>query len=518
MITINQSENQRIRLVNSNIQDLQINQNENQNIQINRNLPQDLNINQPENQTILINGGGAVIGITDVLVNGVSVVSGNIAYVIVPTKTSDLINDSGFITSETDPTVPSYIKAITLSDINNWNNKQAELISGTNIKTINGNSILGNGNLVISGTQYNAGNGISIENDTITNTVTSYNALSDLPIIPTKTSDLINDNDFVEEGELAEVALTGSYASLNNTPNIPIYTSDLTNDSGFIDNTVNNLTNYMLTTDINTALGNKQDTLVSGTNIKTINSTSLLGAGDITITQPTKTSDLTNDSGFITNTDYATSSTGGVVKVNGFGLAMATNGTLRGSTYTYANYTTTNNTSLITKGTLENVITGKNLAVTDTDNNFTARQSINGGLDVTGRVEIYNTTPYIDFHYNNDPGDYTSRIIESSSGLLQSIGNFIAPNIPEHNPLLNLNLTVSSSTNFNDLTTSGNQLFSNITGASNAPLSTIDGMLIVLNLNNTNMVMQLFYNQPNDTLYFRFNWYGVSWSTWKALT
>ena len=41
---------------------------------------------------------------------------------------------------------------------------------------------------------------------------------------------------------------------------------------------------------------------------------------------PTKTSDLTNDSNFISNTDYATASTGGVVKV-GSGLSIA-NGVL----------------------------------------------------------------------------------------------------------------------------------------------------------------------------------------------
>lgn len=37
-------------------------------------------------------------------------------------------------------------------------------------------------------------------------------------------------------------------------------------------------------TQISTALSDKQDTLVSGTNIKTVNNTSLLGSGDITIT------------------------------------------------------------------------------------------------------------------------------------------------------------------------------------------------------------------------------------------
>ena len=43
----------------------------------------------------------------------------------IPTKTSDLTNDSGFITgyTETDPTVPSHVKNITQKNITNWNNK-----------------------------------------------------------------------------------------------------------------------------------------------------------------------------------------------------------------------------------------------------------------------------------------------------------------------------------------------------------------------------------------------------------
>lgn len=71
---------------------------------------------------------------------------------------------------------------------------------------------------------------------------------------------------------------------------IPTKTSELTNDSGFI---------------TEAALATKQDTLVSGTNIKTINNTSLLGSGNISVATasdiPTKTSDLINDSGFITS-------------------------------------------------------------------------------------------------------------------------------------------------------------------------------------------------------------------------
>lgn len=57
-------------------------------------------------------------------VNSVNNQTGNVT-INVPTKTSDLNNDSGFITdyTETDPTVPDHVKNIKLSDIENWNNK-----------------------------------------------------------------------------------------------------------------------------------------------------------------------------------------------------------------------------------------------------------------------------------------------------------------------------------------------------------------------------------------------------------
>ena len=337
-ITINQNENQLINIGNSTVQDININQNENQLITIGNTEVQNVNVSHADNQTILIDGGGVAYGITDVLVNGVSVVTNNIAYVIVPTKTSELINNSGFLTSETDPTVPTYVKQISLSDINNWNSKQNALVSGGNIKTINNESLLGSGNINITGTTYTAGDGIDITNEVISNTITSYDDLTDLPTIPDKVSDLTNDLDFVSENDLSEVAFTGSYASLSNTPE---NLSEFTNDEGFIDNTVDDLVNYTTTTDMNTALASKQDTLVSGTNIKTINNTSLLGSGDISIAGsvtdvqingtsitsnnvadiivegtydsttnkiatmseiPTTTSELTNNSGFIDNT------------------------------------------------------------------------------------------------------------------------------------------------------------------------------------------------------------------------
>ncbi|WP_424571950.1 beta strand repeat-containing protein [Weissella soli] len=48
---------------------------------------------------------------------------------------------------------------------------------------------------------------------------------------------------------------------------------------------------------------------------------------------------------------------------------------------------------------------------------FTAGVYTNGGLFSKG-VEVSNTTPYVDFHYANDTGDYTSRIIENTKGQL----------------------------------------------------------------------------------------------------
>ena len=204
-------------------------------------------IKNREPQEIKISGGGEVVGITNVYVNGIDVTEGSAAYVIVPTKLSELQNNMGFITQETDPTVPYYVKQITQADINKWNNKQDTLVSGTNIKTINGNSIMGSGNLTID-TSYTAGTGIEItEENVINNTITSYDDLTDLPTIPDKTSDLLNDSGYVTSEELSDVAFSGSYVDLSNTPEIPDSTSQLLNDSGFITNAVDDLTNYLST-------------------------------------------------------------------------------------------------------------------------------------------------------------------------------------------------------------------------------------------------------------------------------
>lgn len=69
---------------------------------------------------------------------------------------------------------------------------------------------------------------------------------------------------------------SGASTLIGNSLNIPVYSGGGTTSWGSITGTLTSQT------DLNTALGLKQNTLVSGTNIKTINSTTLLGSGNIT--------------------------------------------------------------------------------------------------------------------------------------------------------------------------------------------------------------------------------------------
>lgn len=87
-----------------------------------------------DNINIAVNGTNDAIKVSaNVPVTSVNGKTGAVN-ITVPTKTSQLTNDSGFITN-------SYHDS----------SKQDTLVSGTNIKTVNGNSLLGPGNITISG-------------------------------------------------------------------------------------------------------------------------------------------------------------------------------------------------------------------------------------------------------------------------------------------------------------------------------------------------------------------------------
>ena len=114
---------------------------------------------------------------------------------------------------------------------------QEELVSGTNIKTINGESILGSGNIEVGG------GGTS-----------DYTQLTNKP--------QINSVELTGNKSLSDIGVqpAGDYALKNEIPDV----------SGLATKE-----------EVTTGLSGKQDTLVSGTNIKTINSQSLVGSGNI---------------------------------------------------------------------------------------------------------------------------------------------------------------------------------------------------------------------------------------------
>ena len=129
----------------------------------------------------------------------------------------------------------------------------------------------------------------------------AQNATADISV-PTKVSDLTNDLNFVEETGLADVAFSGAYADITGTPYIPTKTSDLTNDSDFVSDA-----NYVHTdNNFTTTLKNKLNGIATGAEVNVQSDWNVADTSSDAFIKnkpaiPTKTSDITNDSGFITS-------------------------------------------------------------------------------------------------------------------------------------------------------------------------------------------------------------------------
>ena len=144
--------------------------------------------------------------------------------------------------------------------------KQDTLISGTNIKTINNQSILGGGNIEIQASTDLSDYYTKEECNSTFATVSQVE----------NKVDKVEGKSLISDEEIARLATVTNYddtaineqiATLNSSKlDVSTYTTDKANFA------------------TKTELNDKQNVLISGTNIKTINGNSLLGSGDITIT------------------------------------------------------------------------------------------------------------------------------------------------------------------------------------------------------------------------------------------
>lgn len=92
---------------------------------------------------------------------------------------------------------------------------------------------------------------------------------------------------------------------------------------------------------------------------------------------PTKVSELENDSNHVKNNDYAAENNAGVIKTDipFYATAVTSNGILYATPRTLEQYAKLNDTGIISKGTLENVIAGKNLETANNKVNFVNENS-----------------------------------------------------------------------------------------------------------------------------------------------
>lgn len=209
--------------------------------------------------------------------------------------------------TETDPTVPQYVKNITQQDIANWNGKSD--FSGSY------NDLTDRPTIPSKTSDLTNDSGFITSNDVPTKTsdLTNDSGFITSASVPTKTSDLTNDSGFITNSALSDYYTKqqsdGKYALIGD---IPTKTSDLTNDSGFITNAnipskTSDLTNdsgFITSSDIpsNVSAFTNDAGYLTSANIPTKTSDLTNDSGFITSADvPTKTSDLTNDSGFITN-------------------------------------------------------------------------------------------------------------------------------------------------------------------------------------------------------------------------
>ena len=167
----------------------------------------------PTNVSAFTNDAGYTTNegtITGITMNGVSKgTSGVVDIGTVITDISgkqDVIDSSHKLNADLVDDTTSTNKFVTASDKSTWSGKQDALVSGTNIKTINNESILGSGNITIQGggSSYTAGDNINITNDVI-----SVDIDDEKKVIASALVELHNDK--ADKNQLNNYQLKGNY-------------------------------------------------------------------------------------------------------------------------------------------------------------------------------------------------------------------------------------------------------------------------------------------------------------------
>lgn len=217
----------------------------------------------------------------------------------IPTNVSELNNDSGYITTETDPTVPAWAKEVTKPS---YTAEEVGALSSATIIPSKTSELINDSGFITGYTESDPTvPAWAKEPNKPTYTAQEVGALPSSTTIPSKTSDLTNDSGFIT-GYTETDPTVPSWAKQPNKPSytaeevgalssdtiIPTKTSELTNDSGFI-------TGY-IETDPTVPSWAKESS-------KPTYTANEVGALPNDTFIPENTSDLINDSGFITSAD-----------------------------------------------------------------------------------------------------------------------------------------------------------------------------------------------------------------------
>jgi hypothetical protein len=226
-----------------------------------------------------------------------------LATIVTVDNASDLFPIVDTSAAETKKITPSALKtALALNNVDNTsdankpvssatqsalNAKQDTLVSGTNIKTVNGTSVLGSGNIAISSAVAWGGVTGTLSNQTDLQTALDGKVDENSAITgATKTKITYDAKGLVTAGADATTADIADSTDKRYVTDAQLVVVGNTSGTNTGDNATNSQYSGLA--------ASKQDTLVSGTNIKTINSTSLLGSGNVAV-EPTITATTSAD-------------------------------------------------------------------------------------------------------------------------------------------------------------------------------------------------------------------------------